>query len=131
MRRDEMRGLLLAAGAVGFLSTSPVLAIWADPLSPFVKTGGRLAVAAVILGAAVGAGQARRVGTGDTDAATAATPTAAEGIAPRTRRATLVRFVGYGLIAALHFLAYIASLSYTSPAHSLTLVYTAPIFVAL
>ncbi|MEZ4639148.1 MAG: DMT family transporter [Caldilineaceae bacterium] len=41
------------------------------------------------------------------------------------------RFVGYGLAAALHFGLYIASLSYTSIAHSLALIYTAPIFVAL
>jgi drug/metabolite transporter (DMT)-like permease len=43
----------------------------------------------------------------------------------------VLRFGAYGLIAALHFFCYIASLSFTSPAHSLTLVYTAPIFVAL
>lgn len=41
------------------------------------------------------------------------------------------RFAGYGLITALHFLLYIASLSFTTVAHSLALVYTAPLFVTL
>jgi drug/metabolite transporter (DMT)-like permease len=39
--------------------------------------------------------------------------------------------VGFGLIAALHFGCYIASLNYTTIAHSLAITYTAPIFVAL
>jgi drug/metabolite transporter (DMT)-like permease len=47
------------------------------------------------------------------------------------RRNEWPRFAFYGLVAALHFALYIASLSYTSIAHSLALVYTAPIFVAL
>jgi drug/metabolite transporter (DMT)-like permease len=42
-----------------------------------------------------------------------------------------VRFALYGLIAALHFYFYIASLDYTTPAHSLAIVYTAPVFVTL
>ncbi len=37
----------------------------------------------------------------------------------------------YGLIAALHFLCAIASLQYTTPAHSLSIIYTAPIFVTI
>ena len=40
-------------------------------------------------------------------------------------------FAGFGLITALHFLFYIASLSYTTIAHSLAIVYTAPIFVTV
>jgi drug/metabolite transporter (DMT)-like permease len=41
------------------------------------------------------------------------------------------RFLGFGLVAALHFGCYIASLYYTTIAHSLAITYTAPIFVAL
>jgi drug/metabolite transporter (DMT)-like permease len=41
------------------------------------------------------------------------------------------RFAAFGLIAALHFGCYIASLDYTTIAHSLAITYTAPIFVAL
>ena len=47
------------------------------------------------------------------------------------RRADAFRFAGFGLAAALHFLSYIASLSFTTIAQSLALVYTAPIFVTI
>ena len=42
-----------------------------------------------------------------------------------------LRFVLWGLVAALHFCFYIASLDYTTVAHSLALVYTSPIWVSL
>jgi len=37
----------------------------------------------------------------------------------------------WGLVAALHFVFYIASLEYTTVAHSLALVYTSPVWVSL
>lgn len=43
----------------------------------------------------------------------------------------LLAFAAFGLNAALHFLFYIASLYYTTVAHSLSLLATAPIFVVL
>jgi drug/metabolite transporter (DMT)-like permease len=43
----------------------------------------------------------------------------------------LPRLAVYGLITALHFFLYIWSLEFTSIAHSLALVYTAPVFVTL
>ena len=46
-------------------------------------------------------------------------------------RGDRLKFAGFGLITALHFLFYIASLEFTTIAHSLTIVYTAPIFVAI
>jgi drug/metabolite transporter (DMT)-like permease len=46
-------------------------------------------------------------------------------------RRQLPRFLFYGLITALHFIFYNASLSFTTVAHSLALTYTAPVFVAL
>lgn len=46
-------------------------------------------------------------------------------------RRPVLRFMLYGLIAAVHFLCAIASLSYTTAAHSLAIIYTAPIFVTL
>ena len=50
MRRDERRGLLYVALAVFFFSTSPVFIVWADPIHPFVKTWGRMLVAALAVG---------------------------------------------------------------------------------
>ena len=46
-------------------------------------------------------------------------------------RADWPKFIVFGLITALHFLFYIVSLSYTTIAHSLAIIYTAPIFVAI
>jgi len=100
---------LLALAAVLFFSTSPVLIKWAAPLSPFEITVGRLGSAALVVWLL-----ARLSG---------------QPLFPR--RADLPRFAGFGLITALHFLCYIASLNFTTIAHSLALVYTAPIFVTL
>jgi drug/metabolite transporter (DMT)-like permease len=54
-----------------------------------------------------------------------------QGNRPRFQRGDGPKFVLYGLITALHFLCYIASLSFTTIAHTLTLTYTSPIFVTL
>ncbi len=132
MQTDQWRGLGYAVVAVAFFSTSPVLTLWADPLSPFVKTGGRLAVAALVLGAAWAV--SRRSAVAGQRSAVGSAPSATTSVAiqySELRTQNLLRFAAYGLIAALHFLCYVASLSYTSPAHSLTLVYTAPIWVAV
>jgi drug/metabolite transporter (DMT)-like permease len=102
-------GPLLAVAAVVCFSTSPVFTLWAAPLSPFQITFGRLAIGAVAVW-----GLARLSG---------------QPLLPK--RSHLPLFVAFGLITALHFLTYIASLSYTTIAHSLAIVYTAPIFVTL
>lgn len=170
MQREQWRGLAYVAFAVFFFSTSPVLALWADPLSPFVKTGLRMAVAALALGSLWATIGGRGAGAEGQSAATAVAqmvdvageigeavpldsspnavltaipspaaisqsathnpPSAGRPPAPGPRP-PILRFAAYGLVAALHFFCYVASLSYTSPAHSLTLVYTAPVFVAL
>ncbi len=106
---EQRKGLLLAALAVFFFSTSPVLVRWAAPLSAYEIAAGRLLVAslAVLTLARLGR-QPLRMARGDWG-----------------------RFVVFGLITALHFLFYIASLTYTTIAHSLAIVYTAPIFVTL
>jgi drug/metabolite transporter (DMT)-like permease len=133
MRREEWRGLAFAAAAVAFFSTSPVLTLWAEPLDPFVKTGGRMAVAALTLGSVLALTHSRAPAreAGGEPAPLDPAVAAPAPLAPRSRSRTVTRFAVYGLIAALHFLCYIASLSFTSPAQSLTIVYTAPIFVAL
>ena len=108
--RDGARhGILLAIVAVCFFSTSPILVLWAAPLSPFEITAGRMASGALAVWLL-----ARLSG---------------QPLLPR--RADLPRFFGFGLITALHFLCYIASLSFTTIAHALAIVYTAPIFVTL
>lgn len=107
--RRSTAGLLLAVAAVVCFATSPVFTLLAAPLGPFQITFGRLAIGAM----------------------------AVWGLAHFTRQPLLPRrshlplFVAFGLITALHFLTYVASLSYTTIAHSLAIVYTAPIFVTL
>lgn len=102
-------GVLLALAAVLAFSTTPVLVIWAAPLSAYEITFGRLAVATatvVVLGRL-----------------------SHEPLLPA--RADFGLFVLFGLVTAVHFLSYIASLSFTTIAHALAIVYTAPIFVTL
>jgi drug/metabolite transporter (DMT)-like permease len=115
MTEEERKGILLVAAAVALFSTSPVFIVWADPMDPLVKTWGRLTVAALAVGAA-SVFQRRD-----------AIPVANE----HERGRAALRFAGYGLIAALHFFFYITSLSFTTAAHSLAIIYTAPIFVTL
>ncbi|QLQ05724.1 MAG: DMT family transporter [Anaerolineae bacterium] len=106
---ESRRGLVLAGLAVLFFATSPVLVRWAAPASPYGIALGRLAVAAALV----------------------FTLARLKGTPVRIVRADRWLFVGFGLITALHFVFYIASLSFTSIAHSLAIVYTAPIFVTL
>lgn len=115
MTSEERRGLLFVALAVAFFSTSPLFIIWAAPLPPVVITWGRMLVAAVAVWLMLRFILRARSST-----------EAASG-----EHTSIGRFLGYGLIAALHFLFYIASLSFTTVAHSLAIIYTAPIFVTL
>lgn len=102
-------GIGLVLVAVVTFSFSPVLVLWAAPLSPFEIAAGRLACAAALVWLL-----ARLNG---------------QPLLPQ--RAELPRFALFGLITTIHFTAYIASLNFTTIAHSLALVYTAPIFVTL
>lgn len=115
MGKSQTRGLAYAVLAVAFFSTSPVLVRLAAPLSPVEIAFGRLAIAAATVGLL--ALWQRDPGK---------LPTLW-----RSRSLPVLKFAGYGLVAALHFLLYIASLSYTTIAHSLAIVYTAPVFVTL
>ena len=105
----ETRGLYLVAIAVLFFSTSPIFTRWAAvSLSAFEISTGRMLSAGVLV---LGIAWARQ-----------------ETLPPPS---DWPRFAGFGLVAALHFGCYIASLNYTTIAHSLAITYTAPIFVAL
>ncbi|MGQ9490015.1 MAG: DMT family transporter [Anaerolineae bacterium] len=102
-------GVWLAVAAVSAFSTAPVLVLWAAPLSAFEITLGRLLAGAAALWLLARLSRQPHL----------------------PARADLLRFAGIGFITALHFLCYIASLNFTTIAHALALVYTAPIFVAL
>jgi drug/metabolite transporter (DMT)-like permease len=99
----------LALAAVLAFSTSPVLVLWAAPLSPFEITVGRLGCAALVVWLLALLNRQPCL----------------------PKRADLPRFAGFGFVTALHFLSYIASLNFTTIAHSLAIVYTAPIFVTI
>ncbi len=109
MTADERQGLSYVGIAVLFFSTSPVLIRWAAAsLTAFEITFWRMAVAAVMV---LSIALVQRL--------------------PLPPRKDWPKFVFYGLITALHFGLYIGSLEFTSIAHSLALIYTAPIFVAI
>ncbi len=105
----QPRGPLLALAAVVAFSTSPILVLWAAPLGPFEITVGRLGSAALLVWLLARLNR--------------------QPLLPR--RADLPRFAAFSFVTALHFVSYIASLNFTTIAHSLALVYTAPVFVAL
>ncbi len=108
MTREQRTGVLQAVGAAGFFSTGAVLVRWAQGLSPVEITSLRMLLGGLFVSAAAW-------GTGER-----VKPTMAD----------LRRLIPIGLIAALHFLAFIGSLSFTTVAHTLTLTYTAPLFIA-
>lgn len=106
---DTRVGLLYVTLGTALFSTSSVLVRWAAPLSPFEIGFWRMVVAV----------------------ATVWSIARLRGEAISLHRVDLPRFAVFGLVAALHFVCYIASLSFTTVAHSLALVYTSPIFVTL
>lgn len=109
LNSDERRGLLYVGLAVGMFATSPVLVRFATPVGAAQITFWRMAVGALtVLALSRLLRQPIHLPRGD-----------------------MRRFVLYGLVTALHFLFYIASLSFTSIAHSLSIIYTAPIFIAV
>ncbi len=109
LNREAKIGLLYVVIAVFFFSTSPVFIRWADTISSYEITFWRLTTAALTVAVMM--------------------------LIKRERwhipREDGKKFLLFGLITALHFLFYIASLAFTTIAHSLAIVYTAPIFVTL
>ncbi|HLY65037.1 MAG TPA: DMT family transporter, partial [Chloroflexota bacterium] len=102
-------GIGLAALAVCFFSSSATFVRLAAPISPYEITFWRMlfATATVLAGlAASGSWKADPF--------------------PWERR-----YVLFGLVAALHFLLFVTSLSFTTIAHSLAITYLAPVFTAL
>ncbi|HYK84710.1 MAG TPA: DMT family transporter [Ktedonobacteraceae bacterium] len=102
-------GLLYVCVAVFFFSTSAVFVRWSQPFNSIEIAFWRLATATLLV--------------------------ATLGLVTRQplllKRNELPRFLFYGLVTALHFIFYIASLSFTTIAHTLAIVYTSPIFVTI
>ena len=108
MTHDERTGVVQAVAATLCFSTGGVLIRWAADFSPVEVTALRLLLAGAVVGLAARIGGHRVA------------------LAPRE----WARLVPIGIVAALHFLTFIASLYFTTVAHALTLTYTAPLFIA-
>ena len=122
MTVEERRGLALVAIAVLFFSTSPVLVRWAAlSVSSFEIAAGRLLVAGIAVSAVV---LLRNRAVSRTSARRRA-------LWSLPARSEWPRFALFGLVAALHFFFYAYSLEFTTIAHSLAIIYTAPVWVAL
>src|SRR5581483_7066722 len=102
-------GILYVCCAVFFFSTSPIFIRWSQPFTSFEIAFWRLAIATLLV--------------------------AMMGFITRQslllQRQEVPRFLLYGLVTALHFVFYIAALSFTTIAHTLAIVYMSPIFVTL
>jgi drug/metabolite transporter (DMT)-like permease len=103
------RGILLTAIGTVFFGTSPLFTRWADGLPV-----GEIAFFRMFLGAffIYMAAKIKRV------------PLSLE-------RKDIPKFLLYGFITSFHFLFYIGSVLYTTIAHALSLVYTAPIMITV
>ena len=109
MSAERRTGYLQALAAVALFSTSPVLIRWAGGVSAVEITFWRLLLATL----------------------TVAVFGRLSGQPVQWRSLPHHRFAIYGVVIALHFFLYIASLFFTSVTHSLALVYTAPLFIAV
>lgn len=102
-------GFLYACIAVCFFSTSAIFVRWSQPFSAVEIAFWRLAVATLLV--------------------------VIMGLITKQplllTRHQLPRFIFYGLITALHFIFYIAALSFTTIAHTLAIVYLSPVFVTI
>ena len=104
-----MNGYLLACIAVLLFSTSPALTRFAPMIGPVEIAFWRLSTGTIAVATFALAARHRIA----------------------WRRLFALEFVGYGALVAVHFGSFVASLVFTSTAHSLAITYTAPVFVAL
>ena len=112
-------GYLFALIAVSLFSTSPALVRYAPLVGPIEITFWRLLTGAVTV--LIVSSIVTRLGFNGNVA-----------IPYMNFRAVATpKFAMYGLLVAVHFGSYIASLGFTSTAHSLAITYTAPVFVAI
>jgi drug/metabolite transporter (DMT)-like permease len=128
-RSGERIGIWYVALAVTLFSTTPVFIRWASPLSSLVITCLRMLIGSgTVFLIALLRGQGRLPLRREDSSRLVLDEYRSVG---RWSVKDWRRFVFWGLIAALHFIFYIASLDYTTVAHSLALVYTSPIWVSL
>ena len=110
-RGQSRIGIIYAVVAVAFFGSSALLARYANAVSSFEKGFWRLIVAALCL-LIIGRLLGQKL------------------VLPRDR-VGWARFGLYGFVTAGHFATYLESLNHTSTAHTLTILYTSPILVAL
>ncbi len=107
--KQSKSGLLYVCVAVFFFSTSAIFVRWSQPFNSIEIAFWRLTIATALV--------------------------ALLGLIKRQplllQRQQLPRFVFYGLVTALHFIFYVASLGFTTIAHSLAITYISPIFVTI
>lgn len=108
--REGRTGFIYMGVAVFMFSTSAIFVRWAAPLNALTITAGRMFLGSLVV---------------------IVTSLALKRTWRPPPRADWSRYLLYGLIAAAHFGFYIASLEYTTIAHSLSIIYTAPIWVTL
>ncbi|MSQ44331.1 MAG: EamA family transporter [Chloroflexi bacterium] len=125
-------GYLFAVIAVSLFSTSPALVRYAPLVGPIEITFWRLltGAATILIVSSIATRVAtKRVARGQANLTKTGHDEAAPGI--NFRAVATPKFAIYGLLVAVHFGSYIASLGLTSTAHSLVITYTAPVFVAI
>lgn len=103
------RGLLLVSLGTVFFSTSPILTRWVSNLPVEQIAFFRMFFSSMFI----------------------LLISKATGTRIRLKSEDIPKFLLYGLITALHFVLYIASLMHTTIAHSLSLIYTAPVIIAV
>jgi drug/metabolite transporter (DMT)-like permease len=103
------RGIFLAATGTLFFGTSPILTRLAEGIP-----SGEIAFFRMILGSLFVFIAARFTG-----------------VQLLLDKKDVPKFLVYGLITSLHILFYVGAVVYTTIAHSLSLIYTAPIFITI
>lgn len=107
--KDETKGLVFSALGTLFFSTSPILTRFAGEL-PVAE----IAFFRMLLGSFFIFIASRAVK-----------------VDLSINKRELARFLLYGLVTSFHFFFYIGSVLYTTIAHSLSLVYTSPVMIAV
>lgn len=107
--KEGKKGIVLSALGTLFFSTSPILTRFASELPVAEIAFFRMIIGSFFI---LIAAKAAKVDLS-------------------VNKRELARFILYGLVTSFHFLFYIGSVLYTTIAHALSLVYTAPIMITV